>query len=325
MRSVPEHVLSELAGRFGYAPETLAKLGGGREDSDGITYRTATTPAYVLKIIAANPQNPHAKMNAQARASFFSFLGQRGVEVVAPEKNAGGNLLETMEADGALFLAYTYKLLEGEHPSPGNWTEEMLRAWGRTIGMGHHLTKAYPLWEGIDLGNGQPPLLHWRSELHGFRMWAKDEDIKARWTEMEKRLEALEQSHDTMGFVHNDPHMENILYKDGKIKVLDFDVACCHFFASDLAIAIQGVLFTRGGGMDRPVEKPDVIRWFTDNLLSGYARENTLTYEMTSNLNLFIDYRRLLLFTVMQDWLNTKPEAKKSWLRMISAPPAIIT
>jgi hypothetical protein len=41
-------------------------------------------------------------------------------------------------------------------------------------------------------------------------------------------------------------------------------------------------------------------------------------------LDLFIAYRRILIVTVMNDWIRSKPELHTSWKRMILSQPEII-
>lgn len=325
MRQVPDALLTRLAGRFGYDAQALEILGGGREDSDGIVYRTLHSgKPYVFKIVGGNTANPGLGIETEARAAFFAFLGSKGLGVVAPEPNAQGNLIETVAEGNEAFLAYTYPFVTGEHPSPDHWTEDMIRAWGRTLGIAHRLTKAYPIWEGVPLSVDGPKLLTWRREIEGFRAWCQDEEIKAYWDTLQHALDGSVQTRDTVGFIHNDPHMQNILFDDGQVKLLDFDVSTCHFFACDLAIAIQSVLFTKGGGMDRPVEDQNAIDWFTGALLDGYAEENALTDDILGKLELFIGYRRALLYTVMQGWLDTKPDIKAAWKWLTLAAPRIL-
>jgi len=41
-------------------------------------------------------------------------------------------------------------------------------------------------------------------------------------------------------------------------------------------------------------------------------------------LDLFIAYRRILLFTAMQGWLQTKPDLRSSWKQMILSQPELV-
>lgn len=276
----------------------------------------------MFKIVFADPKNPYAELCTNARAALFHYYGDNGVDTVWPVPNARGNLTEMISADGAAFIAYTYALLPGEHPDPRKWDEGTIRAWGRTVGRTHRLTKGYPVREGVDVPGGK--LLHWRSELMSFLEKCGDKEVKAAWLSMRERVEKLPLTRDTFGFIHNDPHMQNVLVYEDRVSLLDFDVASCHFFAADIAIAIQSVLFTLGGGIDRPVQNPAPIRIFKDAFLAGYRQENELPPEVEGAIELFVAYRRLLLFTVMEEWLSAKPEIRDSMKKLIREEPRVL-
>jgi hypothetical protein len=56
-----------------------------------------------------------------------------------------------------------------------------------------------------------------------------------------------------------------------------------------------------------------------EHVLSSLAADLKLI-----NLDLFMNYRRMLIFTVSQGRLKDKPEDKDRWKRMILYPPEII-
>ena len=58
--------------------------------------------------------------------------------------------------------------------------------------------------------------------------------------------------------------------------------------------------------------------------LEGYEREHHLSREWLDQLDLFIAYRRVLLFTVMQGWLQSKPDLRSAWKQMILDEPVVI-
>ena len=126
------------------------------------------------------------------------------------------------------------------------------------------------------------------------------------------------------GFIHNDPHIWNLLVDGDRITVLDFDVANHHWFVNDIAIACQSVLFALSGGMDRPVHDRERLLAYLDTFLAGYAREVALPSEWLDRLDLFIAYRRILLFTVMYGWIRSEPDRHASWKGMILSQPQVV-
>jgi amicoumacin kinase len=324
MNPVPEDILSSLAAAFGTAIPSLTYLGGGREDSDGIAY---TYPhgdeSHVLKIMAMRSDDPDNLLRLEERLKFMHFMGQRGLQVVHPLALPAGDLYATQPDGSLLYLAYTYRKVEGETARGVKWSDDMLQAWGRTVGALHRHTQDYPTWQHSPTGEGRT-LLGWREEWQGFYEWCKDEAVKARWESIRDRLEALPVHRACFGFIHNDPHAENILVTPSGIVLLDFDVANYHWFATDISIALQTVLFAASGGMERPVTDPAPMRHFLEIFMQGYAQENTLDPFWLAQLDLFIAYRRILLFTVLQEWLATEPEKHAQWKQMILDEPPVV-
>ena len=52
--------------------------------------------------------------------------------------------------------------------------------------------------------------------------------------------------------------------------------------------------------------------------------ENNLDSFWLKQIDLFIAYRRVLGFIVMQDWLDKKPTTRRSWKKMIMEEPPIM-
>ena len=112
----------------------------------------------------------------------------------------------------------------------------------------------------------------------------------------------------------------NIIASGTELAVIDFDCAECHFFVNDILLPVQGLLFDVSGGMMNPVSKPEVLRDFYKYFLEGYRTENTLDSFWLKQLGIFLEYRRLLLYTVLQGWLSNDKGADEAFLHMIKNP-----
>ena len=238
--------------------------------------------------------------------------------------NSNGRLIESCHAGEHVFLAYSSPFLPGETLRPEKWSDDVLESWGALIGQIHRLTQNYPVFDGVINPATGEKTLNWHDEMNSFLNWCADEEVKAVWRSFQNRVAALPVTRQMCGMVQNDPHMENLLIHENKLRLIDLDVSSCHFFASDIAIAIQSVLFTRSGGMERPLSDKDALLHFVYHLLKGYRQECDLPTDVLDAIELFIAYRRALLFTVMQDWLKTKPEQFKSWKRLTIEQPPIM-
>ena len=326
MIPVPQPVLEAVCAAFEIDPRWLAHLGGGGEESEGIVYAYPWLGgSRVLKIGALAADDPAGLLRLEERLKFVHFLGEHGVEIVYPLARADGSLFACIPEGEMIFVAYCMEKINGSHPPANAWDPSFIRRWGQTIGRTHRVTQAYPTWQCTvpDPLTGQP-ILGWEQEWADFYKWCEDKAVKQAWLEMRDRLAELPVSRDSFGFIHNDPHQKNILVSDpeSKIVLLDFDVANYHWFVTDIAITMQGLMFDLTGGMHRPLKDPARLRQFLDLFMQGYETENHLDPTWLGQpLDLSIRYRRMLLFTVMQGWLKTKPRLRAGWKKMILDNP----
>lgn len=323
MIKIPDDVLAALCCKFGTSAEKIKYLGGGREDSDGTVFMYPESEKIsVLKILAIPIQEADGLSRLEERIKFANFLGQNDIDLAYPELNAAGNLYETVHTDKHVFTAYKMSMREGYHPKPEEWTSDFYHAWGKVTGKMHSVTKQYPHWKRIP-SNNKKTLTGWEEEINLFYSWCKDRDVKQKWLEMKERLADLPFNRDTFGFIHNDNHVQNVLWNKGGITLIDFDVANCHFFINDVAVTLQGLLFAVTGGISSPINNGDIVKAAVNDFMDGYEQENHLDDFWLRQIDTFVSYRRLLLFTVMQEWLDTQKEKKQMFKYLIENEPVI--
>lgn len=327
MIKLGEPALNGILSPYGLDSSTVEYLGGGREDSDGVCYsfRQGGRPM-VVKILAwKEPEEAFAWTRArfEERIEFAFYLGEGGAPVVNPVKDGEG-LLYRRSHDGHYgYVSYLMDRVDGKPPEPALWDDKLLGQWGAAVGRMHSLASHYGQWRHSPRRDKDgKPQLGWRNEVNGFRDWCRDPEVKRLWGDMESRLDALPVERMSFGFIHNDPHGHNILFDGSSLKVIDFDVANYHWFMTDISIALQSALFN-WGGLERPVGDAGALQRFLARFLLGYEREHHLDSQWLARLDLFVNYRRMLLFTVMQDWLDTNDEARESWKRMIREEAAV--
>lgn len=324
MIPIPPEVLAALAAAYHLAPADLMQMGGQRAGADGTAFMFRHgDQARVFKVTAAPAGDPFSLLRLAERLKFAHYLGEHGAQVVAPlsaPESSGGGLFASAQHGEHTFAAYVMPYVPGRHPRAAAWTPDLLRAWGRLVGATHRITLGYTPWREVTAAGpqGQPvQVLGWEQEWDDFYNWCRDPQVKDFWPVIRAQLAALPIERGSFGFIHNDPHNENILESGGRLTLLDFDVANCHWFITDIAIALSPVLFRVSGGMDEPVKDLPAARRFLAHFMDGYAQENSLDPAWLEHLNLFINYRRALLFTVMLDWIETKPTLHHRWKKMI--------
>ncbi len=326
MIPVPQSTLETLAGFYGTIADHLKYFGGGREESDGVVYVYPSVEGQrLLKILAVPLENQRKGILAfEARLQFMRFLGENGARIVFPKFSPQGNLYETTQAEDHIWIGYSMDIVKGRAPKEKTWDERFFMNWGQTIGQIHHLAQEYPIWRSsVDPENGET-FLSWEGEWEGFYRWCQEEDVRKKWVEIGQQLEALPITRDTFGLIHNDPHIWNLRVNEDQVTLLDFDVANHHWFVNDIAIACQNILIFMSGGLNSPVRDRKKLLKFIGCFMKGYARENQLPEKSLYQLELFIAYRRILLFIVMQDWALSRPGLYTSWKQLILSPPLVV-
>lgn len=318
MIKVTKKAMAEICHKLSIDEKELEFIGGGREDSDGSVYTyNSSSGKMVLKILAIPEYQAHKLSSLETRVRYANYLGENGIKLAYPIKNQNGNLYETSASNQHIYTAYVMKFCEGRNPESQELTDDLVHEWGKIIGKSHKVTKKFLVGESnSDIG--------YKKEVSFFMNWCKDPIVKSAWAEMEGYLDALPKGENEYGFIHNDNHQKNILVQDKNITIIDFDCAGMQFFIQDITTPVQGIMFDITGGMFSPLRDTERLKCFFNSFINGYEKENHLSDFWYKQLNTFVNYRRLLLYTCMQDWLNTEAELKNNLIENIKNPPQIL-
>ena len=304
-KHAPTPELTAAAKRLYRAEGELEYFAGGHKWSDGTVYQFARQgEAYLLKLIRAEEPGKIEVMAERLR--YQEYLGQAGIDIVYPIHSESGNLIESLNLDEP-HAVFAWRKVEGEHIQLVDPTAlaGFYHAWGGLVGRIHRLAQAYPDWQhsrAVDADG--VPLLSRDREWDVFYNWIPDPGVKEAWLDMKARLDTLPSDRNNFGFIHNDPHPGNILVNGQRLTLLDFDVANFMWFVTDLAICIYSE-YSRcrfhSGFQHRVPQLPEL---FLKPWLSGYLEQNQLPAEEFQRLELFLNYRRFLMFTVFYEQIR---------------------
>lgn len=321
MVTVSDNVLTQLCKQQNICKDQLQFLGGGRGDSDGIAYTFVDNGKQkVLKILALEKDRQRDIKAFEQRVQFAHFLGEQDVPIAYPQANNACGLYCSYLEDKYIFLAYVMEFCEGKSPETSILLIGLAQDWGRLIGRIHKSTKQYATWKNLTCNNFE---FGYQDEIDFFENWCKEDTVKAAWRQMKTTMDGLPKDRGSYGLIHNDNHQKNIIVKGNDITLIDIDCMTGQFFLQDIVVPAQGIMFDLCGGMHRPLDAIEPLKRFFDLFINGYEQENHLDEIWLKQINTFIDYRRLLLFTVMQDYLNTNIPLKESFIAMINEPPKI--
>lgn len=308
MKETPAAILEELARSYGTDASKLAYFQGGHPWSDGVLYDyTQGSVPYILKVMEMPAADAEERLTTmKGRLEFVRSLGERGIPIVYPEPSVRGLLYAEAKGEEHAYVGYTYRKREGEllFKRPQAEHEALFVRWGRTMGEMHEAAASYPVWQRLS-ADPEGRLLGWEAEWRFFDGLFKDEGVRETWRKLKLRLDALPQERDSFGFTHNDLHIENLLAHEGELTVLDFDVASTHWFACDVAVALYSILiYAAHGKMEHPPVDPARLKELAAAFMQGYESVRRLDDYWRGQLNLFLEYRRMLLFAVVSPELQ---------------------
>ncbi|MBN2002464.1 MAG: phosphotransferase [Anaerolineae bacterium] len=292
---VNETILQQGAALFGADGAALHSLGG----MDGAVYAYERDgKGYVLKFV---PTSEEGLPVVAEKWDFVNYLAENGVRVSRPVLSRDKRLVETLRDGDQVYAVFQSEKAAGKHVdgrNPAEFNADLFRIWGRTLGKMHALTRHYA---------GGEHFPDWRGEVKFMTGWCPDEAVREKWGPMTAYLNALPQPPDAYGIIHNDLHPWNFLVDKGQITVIDFDVCNRNWFATDLGIALFHAAWM---GVSGDQEPDAFLPGVYTAMMEGYNEENTLDKFWLQNLGRFLDYRRLLLFSV---FANEWREPRQTW------------
>ena len=280
---------------------------GGHDWSDGTVYRCKYQGAdRLVKVMPARSENAIAMV--RERQAWMEHLNLHGVDTTLPLRSPKGNLAEAFNHNGKDYIAYCWLYVPGGHVQLGDprRCRDFYQKWGRMLGKMHRLAKNWPDWlHSACLDKNGKPLISREAEWQVFFNWIQDAEVKAAWTTMRETLDTLPVNRANHGLIHNDAHPQNILRDGGRLVLIDFDVANFLWFALDLAICVYSE-YSRvnfHSGFARRNDELDEL--FITPFMQAYESENRLPPEEYGRIELFLNYRRFLMFACFYDQIKS--------------------
>jgi len=334
VKTLPTTIRDDLARSWNLDPSQLRFLGGGEDWSDGTLF-SAPAPSsvpgeeVVLKILDFPLADRDALGRAEDRIRFVRFFGDQGCRMVTPRPDLTGALFQTREQD-KLYLAYAYTKVAGR---PATKTDHVVRSGAFFSALGSELGRLHAAWESRGpvvlpdgTGTESTALKGWRDEMAFFRTWCQVDAVRTAWDHLQSALERLPIEPRGYGFVHNDAHVANFLWNpeqhqgEPSLAVIDFDVANYHWYLNDCAVALYSFGILGSGGIE--TEKgPDLsfVEQATRRFWEGYQRHKDPRDLGLDGLELFLQYRRCLLFMPFQEQTAQHPAWRRRWIDRILA------
>jgi len=216
----------------------------------------------------------------EAALDAIEYLAERGIRVARPVAAKSGARVERVETALGAFHAVLFAGLPGEHRNLDDLHEADFKRWGKALGKLHVAS--------LDLDVDRPS---WTEQLADIRRLipAEEEGALSELAYVEERLDGFDGAPDEFGLIHFDFEMDNLLWQDDEIGIVDFDDCAYYPFAADIALALRGLWEDKVALIDFEDER-------LQTFVAGYREAKALSEEGLRDLPLFMRLSNLVSF-----------------------------
>lgn len=196
---------------------------------------------FVLRFNYVSEKN---KEDWDAEIHLLNLLETKGLKVVEPVHSKNKVYIETQETQWGCFHAALFRKIPGDQYDMEDLNPEQFFQWGESLGQLHRAMQEIAETQKIkrkthpellqELREDFPPANS--AEEREFE-WARD------W------LESLPEDRKNTGLIHYDFELDNLLWQDEGIHIIDFDDALYSRYTADIAYALRD-LFDDGASFN---------------------------------------------------------------------------
>ena len=231
-----------------------------------------------------------------------------GLVVATPIASKHGNAVETVETEWGTFHAVVFPALDGQQYELDDLDDSGFRQWGAALGRLHAATGQIA---------APPARPTWRDHLGFIQAYLPDDSfgLRAEYENIAGALAALPIGQDVYGLAHCDFELDNLIWSEAGIGLLDFDDCSYLWYAGDVAWALRDLF----DAVDADARTSD-SRFLA--FVDGYRKHHPLDEASIAYLPLFLRYARLLTFARLarsMDVTAGEEQAEQpAWLRRLS-------
>ncbi len=253
------------------------------------------------RFLRLTPVEKRPKEQIIGELTFIHYLADQGLLVAKPLPSLTNQLIETIEWEEHSYYAVVFTALRGQQ-----WTEPhqlplaVIHAWGSTLAQFHRASQA--LAAQVTLCRPS-----WQDAFLEAREWLPVAEKVAHYelASVYEWLSSLPTNRANYGLIHRDLELDNLLWDGQRFQVLDFDDALYHWYAADIAAALDELWLD-------PRRMPP--QWF-DHFLQGYAAILGDVEISPEALHQFLRCIRILDFAqVLHAYHATPKGADAPWL-----------
>lgn len=239
----------------------------------------------------------------EAEVDILRWLDTAGLRVAGPLQSRTGEFVETATTDHGTFHAVVFDELRGAQYDIEELDDAQFRAWGAALGKLHATLRNYSSAGLVSRGT-------WRDRLRqaAEQIPPHESVIQREMDQIASALDALPVNHDNYGMVHFDFELDNLLWQDRSIGIVDFD-DCAHcWYVADIAFALRD-LFKGGADMTN--------RSFCE-FVQGYRAHHPVDDKLLAHIPMFLRFADLVTYARLARALDLPDNGQHpNWLRVL--------
>ena len=264
--------------------------------------------SFIMKITHTIRRSPQYIMG---ELDFVSYLKSQGVPTSSAIPSTEGQLIETIDGEKGMFLAYVFEKAQGMLVGRKNWNPGLFHNLGRLMGRIHSLSKDF------EPSNESFRRQQWHEEetLKIEKYVPRSESVVHQNALMlMERLHALPKDRHSYGLTHGDLHQRNFFWHEGVISPFDFDDCVYSWFASDIAIALYcAARHDMSSSVDpwTDMDRATFVQYFLKHFMSGYLSQNDLDPTWLTHIPDFLTLSAIIMYVIGLQLRDTREPSEQ--------------
>jgi len=234
---------------------------------------------YILRLAHASERTADA---IQAELAYLHHLAAQGLPVALPIQSLSSRWVESIPTPLGVFHAVVFEHMAGQQYDVGDLSLAQFTRWGSALGGLHQATEGYS-------GAGRATI-HEHLRAVEQQLPAHEQAARHMLTILERQVATLPTSAQTFGLIHYDFELDNLLWDDQRVCIVDLDDCAGYWFVADIAFALRDLF-------DDHAEQIDVTDARSRAFVTGYREIRAVTDEELRQLPLFLRIHNLVSFT----------------------------
>jgi len=260
----------------------------------------------VLCFLRFCPVTEKRKENILAELAFISYLRGRQYPALEPILCKSGKELIQQTTPWGEYFACVFKGVDGVPVDDTNLKEEVVFAYGASLGQLHQLSSEYQ--PKVTVPRTHHTLLDWMEET--LRDLGEQGPALSEIDMLRKYFSGLSAENGCYGLIHYDFELDNVFYDENRraCNVIDFDDVMLHWYGMDIVQALDSL--ERETDVDDFPQKKVAF-------LSGYRSRYMINDDWMAAILAFRRYGNLLRYTRIARALHEEWENEPDWMVML--------